>query len=38
VKVLGDGEIARALKVSAARFSTTAKAKIEGAGGQAIVV
>jgi large subunit ribosomal protein L15 len=38
VKVLGDGEISRALKVSAARFSATAKAKIEAAGGQAIVV
>jgi large subunit ribosomal protein L15 len=38
VKVLGDGEITRALKVSAARFSATAKAKIEAAGGQAVVV
>jgi large subunit ribosomal protein L15 len=38
VKVLGDGEITRALKVSAARFSATARAKIEAAGGQAIVV
>jgi large subunit ribosomal protein L15 len=37
VKVLGDGEISRALKVTAARFSATAKAKIEKAGGQAIV-
>jgi large subunit ribosomal protein L15 len=37
VKVLGDGEINRALKVTAARFSATAKAKIEKAGGQAIV-
>ena len=37
VKVLGDGEISRALKVTAARFSATAKAKIEKAGGQAVV-
>jgi large subunit ribosomal protein L15 len=38
VKVLGDGEISRPLKVSAARFSAAAKTKIEGAGGQALVV
>ncbi len=37
VKVLGDGELTRALKVTAARFSESAKAKIEKAGGQAIV-
>jgi len=37
IKVLGDGEITRALKVTAARFSESAKAKIEKAGGQAIV-
>jgi large subunit ribosomal protein L15 len=37
VKVLGDGEITRALKVTAARFSESAKAKIEKAGGEAIV-
>jgi large subunit ribosomal protein L15 len=37
VKVLGDGEITRALKVTAAKFSESAKAKIEKAGGQAIV-
>ena len=36
VKVLGDGEIKRALKVTAAKFSASAKAKIEQAGGQAI--
>jgi large subunit ribosomal protein L15 len=36
VKVLGDGEISRALKVTAARFSASAKAKIEKAGGQAV--
>jgi len=37
VKVLGDGEITRALKVTAARFSESAKAKIEKAGGKAVV-
>ena len=36
VKVLGDGEITRALKVTAAKFSASAKAKIEKAGGQAV--
>jgi large subunit ribosomal protein L15 len=37
VKVLGDGEISRPLKVTATKFSESAKAKIEKAGGQAIV-
>ncbi len=37
VKVLGDGEITRALEVTAARFSGSATAKIEKAGGKAIV-
>jgi len=37
VKVLGDGELKRPLKVTAAKFSGSAKAKIEQAGGQAIV-
>jgi large subunit ribosomal protein L15 len=37
VKVLGDGELTRAVQVTAAKFSATAKAKIEQAGGQAIV-
>jgi large subunit ribosomal protein L15 len=37
LKVLGDGEITRALKITAAKFSDSAKAKIEKAGGQAIV-
>jgi large subunit ribosomal protein L15 len=37
VKVLGDGEITRALNVTAAKFSESAKAKIEKAGGKAIV-
>ena len=33
VKILGDGEISRAIKVEAHKFSTSAKAKIEQAGG-----
>ncbi|MFM7750476.1 MAG: 50S ribosomal protein L15 [Opitutaceae bacterium] len=37
VKVLGDGEIARPLKVTASKFSGSAKEKIEKAGGQAVV-
>lgn len=37
VKILGDGEISRALQITAAKFSEAAKAKIEKAGGQAIV-
>ena len=37
VKILGDGEISRPLQVTAAKFSESAKAKIEKAGGQAIV-
>jgi len=37
VKILGDGEVTRALQVTAAKFSESAKAKIEKAGGQAIV-
>jgi len=36
VKILGDGEITRAFKVTAAKFTDSAKAKIEKAGGQAI--
>jgi large subunit ribosomal protein L15 len=37
LKVLGEGELTRAFKVTASKFSETAKAKIEAAGGQAIV-
>ncbi|HEX2100223.1 MAG TPA: uL15m family ribosomal protein [Candidatus Synoicihabitans sp.] len=37
IKVLGDGEISRALKITASKFSSSAKEKIEKAGGQAIV-
>ena len=36
LKVLGNGEVNRALKVTAARFSASAKEKIEKAGGQAV--
>lgn len=36
VKILGNGEVSRALKVTAAKFSESAKAKLEKAGGQAI--
>ena len=38
LKVLGDGEIGKALKVSAHRFSKSAKEKIEKAGGECIVL
>lgn len=37
LKVLGNGEITRALKITATKFSESAKAKIEQAGGQAII-
>ena len=37
VKILGDGDVTRAFKVTAAKFSESAKAKIEKAGGQAII-
>ena len=36
LKVLGDGEITRALKVTAQKFTGSAKAKLEKAGGSAI--
>ena len=34
--VLGTGEISRPLKITASKFSASAKAKIEKVGGQAI--
>lgn len=37
LKILGGGEISRAFKITATKFSESAKAKIEKAGGQAIV-
>ncbi|MEO6995904.1 MAG: 50S ribosomal protein L15 [Lacunisphaera sp.] len=36
LKVLGDGDITRSLKVTAQKFTGSAKAKLEKAGGQAI--
>ena len=38
VKVLGNGEISKKLTVKAAKFSTSAKEKIEQAGGKAEVI
>ncbi len=36
IKVLGNGEITRAITVAAQKFSASAKAKIEAAGGKVI--
>ena len=38
LKILGDGDLTKKLKVSAHRFSKSAKEKIEKAGGEAIVL
>lgn len=38
LKVLGDGDVTKALKISAHRFSKTAQSKIEGAGGSVTVI
>lgn len=38
VKVLGDGEVTRKLTVHAHRFSTSAREKIEKAGGKCVVI
>lgn len=38
LKILGDGELSKPLKIMAHRFSATAKEKIEKAGGQAVVL
>ena len=38
LKVLGDGELTKSLKVSAHRFSKTALDKIQKAGGEAVVL
>jgi large subunit ribosomal protein L15 len=38
VKVLGEGEVARAVTVRAHAFSASARAKIEGAGGRAELI
>lgn len=37
LKILGEGELAKALKITADKFSGSAKEKIEKAGGEAIV-
>ncbi len=36
VKVLGDGELTKAIEVSAHKFSKTAREKIEAAGGTCV--
>jgi large subunit ribosomal protein L15 len=38
IKILGEGELTRALTVQAHKFSRTARERIEAAGGQAIVL
>ncbi len=38
VKILGDGELTKKLKVDAAKFSDSASKKIQAAGGEACVV
>jgi large subunit ribosomal protein L15 len=38
LKILGDGELTRRLKVTAHRFSQTARDKIEKAGGEVVVI
>ena len=38
LKVLGDGELTKSLKISAHRFSRSALEKIEKAGGEAVVL
>lgn len=38
VKILGDGELTKKLKVTANRFSESARQKIEKAGGEAVAV
>jgi large subunit ribosomal protein L15 len=38
VRILGDGELTKPLTVYAHHFSASAKAKIEAAGGKAVVI
>ena len=38
VKILGNGEVKKALKVKAHKFSVTAREKLEKAGGEAILI
>jgi large subunit ribosomal protein L15 len=37
LRVLGDGELTKAITIKAKHFTATAKAKIEKAGGKAVV-
>ena len=37
LKILGDGELSKGLKITADKFSSSAKEKIEKAGGEAII-
>ncbi len=37
LKILGEGELSKALKITAEKFSSSAKEKIEKAGGEAVV-
>ncbi len=38
LKILGEGELTKTLKVTAAKFSASARAKIEAAGGKAVEI
>jgi len=38
LKILGEGEVSRSLTITADKFSSSAKAKIEKAGGEAVVL
>ena len=38
VKILGNGKISKRIKISASAFSTSAKDKIEKAGGETIIL
>jgi large subunit ribosomal protein L15 len=38
LKILGEGELTKKLKVTAAKFSASARAKIEAAGGKAVEI
>jgi large subunit ribosomal protein L15 len=38
LKILGEGEVSRSLTIKADKFSSSAKAKIEKAGGEAVVL
>jgi large subunit ribosomal protein L15 len=38
LKILGDGQLTKALKISAHRFSESAKEKISAAGGEIVII